>query len=361
MAGRRLIAGCGIAGALAVAAAAHAQVPLPSPADPGRVEQRAAPPPARSRVPELPRVEGAPSEVPEALKGARVALKEVRIDGATAIPNERLQRVARRYVGREITGAEIFELARELTALYREEGYLLSFVVVPPQSLADGRLVLRAVEGYIDNVVVLGDPGLRETLAGLGEKIRASRPLKASVLERYLLIANDLAGVQLRSILAPSATPGAADLTFVATVKKAEGFLSLDDYGSKYLGPGQLSVGAAANRLAGNDQLHFTGVTTGNGELKYGQLAYGRVVNREGLKLGASVSQARTKPGDALEPFDVRGQADTVSLSTAYPLVRMRNRSLLGRAVFDARNIDTDILGARFTEDRIRALRFGLT
>src|SRR6185436_2342371 len=168
--------------------------------------------------------------------------------------------------GREITGAQIFELANKLTVLYRNEGYLLSQVIVPPQSLSGGRLTLRAVEGH-ENV--------RATLVALGERIKASRPLHSSALERYLLIANDLAGVQLRSVLTPSQTTGAADLTLIATLKRVEGYLSLDNYGSKYLGPGQLNASVAANRLIGNDQLRFSGTTTGsNDELNYGQIAY---------------------------------------------------------------------------------------
>lgn len=340
---------------------ALAQVPLPSPADPGRIERRVIPPSVPERKLDVPAFK-APAEVaPEVLQPV-VTLKEVRIEGATAIPLARLQAQANRYVGREITGRDMLELALSLTALYRSEGYILSQVILPPQSLSGGILTLRVIEGYIANVRVEGDPAVKHSLVKLGEKIQASRPLRANVLERYLLIANDLPGVQVRSILTPSQTVGAADLTLVASVRKGEGFVSLDNYGSKYLGPGQLSVGAAGNQLLGiNDQLRFVGLSTGNSELAYGQLSYSQVVNTEGLKLGASVSTARTKPGDILEPFDVRGRAQTVSTSAGYPLWRTRNDSLLGRAVFDARNVDTDILGTRVIEDRIRALRLGLT
>jgi hemolysin activation/secretion protein len=85
------------------------------------------------------------------------------------------------------------------------------------------------------------------------------------------------------------------------------------------------------------------------------------VVNSEGLKLGASASQARTRPGYILEPAEVRGEADTISFSAVHPLLRTRNESLLGRAVLDLRNITTDILGTRFIQDKVRVLRLGAT
>ncbi|HEX6154825.1 MAG TPA: ShlB/FhaC/HecB family hemolysin secretion/activation protein [Burkholderiales bacterium] len=341
---------------------ALAQVPLPSPADPSRIEERAAPirpAPGRPEAPQIPRP--APAAVPEALKGVKLTLDEVNFEGATAIPAERLKAEAARYLGREITGAEIFELANKLTVLYRNEGYLLSQVIVPPQSLSGRRLTLRVIEGYIANVHVEGHQSVRPTLVALGERIKASRPLHSGVLERYLLIANDLAGVQLRSVLTPSQATGAADLTLIATLKRVEGYVSLDNYGSKYLGPGQLNASVAANRLIGNDQLRFSGTTTGNDELNYGQIAYSNVLSAEGLRLLLSASQASTRPGFVLEPFEVRGRAETYIVSAGYPLWRTRNGSVLGRAVFDARNTESDVLGVRVIEDRVQALRLGLT
>jgi hemolysin activation/secretion protein len=361
-AGRSVAAtACAVVAAF-VTEAALAQVPLPPSIDPGRVDERATPP--RKPAPRPPTPEtGTPTPVlPDSLKAVRVRLKEVSIEGSSKLVDQAWA-LANRYVGREITAAEILELGRELTALYRNAGYILSQVIVPSQTLSDGRLALRVVEGYIANVRVEGDTAVAGKLAALGEKIKASRPLKAGDLERYLLIANDLPGVRVRAVLSPSqAGVGAADLTLVATVKKVEGFLSIDNYGSKYLGPWQIGIGAGTNQVFGaNDQLRFVGVTTGNSELAYGQLSYNQIVNAEGLKLGASVSQARTRPGDALQSAEIRGEADTVSFMAAYPLLRTRNDSLLARAAYDLRNITTDIGGARFNEDRLRVVRLGMT
>lgn len=349
--------------ALVVPLLAFAQAPLPSPADPGRIEERISPQRPTERTPELPQLRGVPPpRESEDLRAVRFMLKEVNIEGATAIPVERLQAHVQRYIGREVTGANVFAMANQLTVYYRSEGYILSQVIVPPQSFSDGRLTLRAVEGYIANVRVEGDPTLAGQLAELGERIKASRPLRGNVLERYLLLANDLAGMQLRSVLSPSQTVGAADLTLIASVRRVEGFASLDNYGSKYLGPGQLSVGVTGNHLIGTgDQLRFVGVGTGSDEMRYGQLAYNRVVTTEGLKLGGTFSRTLTRPGDSLEASDIRGRADIYTLFAAYPLWRTANGSVLTRAVYDHRDIDTDILGTRVFEDRIRALRLGVT
>lgn len=341
--------------------------PVPSTIDPGRLRERFDFQPEPGRTLEQPETKKAPREVlPDSMKSIRVTLKTVRIESATVLPAGVLQARADSYTGREISGSDIQDLASSLTAMYRNAGYILSLVVVPPQSLEDGTLTLHVVEGYIDRVSVQAEEGVsahvRARLAEVGEKIRASRPVEAGVLERYLLIANDFPGVGLRSVLAPSQAPGAADLTLVASIKKVEGFASLDNYGSRYLGPNQISAGVIGNQLLGvNDQWRFIGVGSGNSRMAFGQLSYSQVLNAEGLKLSAAVSSARTQPGDVLRLFDVRGNADTVSLGVSYPLLRTRNQSLSARAVYDHSDVHTDVLGTRVIEDRIRALRLGLS
>lgn len=351
---------------LVIPAVASAQQ-APSTIDPGRLRERFdfQPEPAPAAPPTQVRSDSA-EPLPDSLKSIRVTLKEIRIESATALPGNVLQARADSYTGREITGGDILELASSLTAMYRNAGYILSLVVVPPQSLADGTLTLRVVEGYIDRVNVQAGPGVsafvQEELRRIGEKIQASRPIEGRVLERYLLIANDFPGIELRSVLAPSQAPGAADLTLVASMKRVEGFASIDNYGSKYLGPDQLTLSVAGNQLLGvNDQWRFVGVGSGNSKMAYAQLSYSQVVTIEGLRLSAAVSQARTQPGDILTPFEVRGNADTVSLGAAYPLLRTRNESLIARAAYDHSDVQTEILGTRVIEDRIRALRLGLS
>lgn len=351
---------------IAAPAVSMAQQPPPT-IDPGRLRERFDFQPEATPAPAPAQLRSEPAEpMPDSLKSIRVTLQRIQIESATVLPGNVLQARADRYTGREITGSDILELASSLTAMYRNAGYILSLVVVPPQSLSDGTLTLRVIEGYIDRVNVQTaegvNPRIAQKLALIGERITASRPIKSAVLEHYLLLANDLPGVELRSVLSPSKAPGAADLTLVASIKRLEGFAAIDNYGSKYLGPGQVTLAVTGNQLLGvNDQWRFVGVSTGNSEMSYAQLSYSQVVTTEGLKLSASASRARTQPGDVLTPFDVRGNADTLSLSASYPLLRTRNESVTARAVYDHSDVHTNVLGTRVIEDRIRALRLGIS
>ena len=343
-----------------------AQPTLPPSTDPSRVQQRfdTVPTPA-DNPPTLPEIRGAQTEAPSDL-GASVTftLHEIRLEGDSVLPLDPWREYSKQYIGRSVNGNDIFELARRLTSLYRDDGYILSQVIVPTQSLADGVLTLRVVEGYIAEVHIDGDPVAHDMLEKIGARIKASRPLRARDLERYLLLGNDLPGVSLRSVLTPSLTPGAADLTLIAQLRKVEGnaLPTLDNYGSRYLGPNQLSAWTTINQVFnGNDELQANAMSADNSELGYWKLGYGRVVNVEGLRIDANVSRARTRPGQSLEEFEVRGRADAVSLSLSYPLLRRSSHNLRMRLAYDHRDVETDVLGELVIEDRIRALRLGTT
>ena len=112
-----------------------------------------------------------------------------------------------------MTLADIYKIVDSLTARYRNDGYILSQVVVPAQSVEHGVIRLQAIEGYIADVRVEGgDADLRARVGRYGEKIRAIRPLTAAALERYVLLLNDLPGVRVHAVLAPASTPGASEL-----------------------------------------------------------------------------------------------------------------------------------------------------
>ena len=95
-------------------------------------------------------------------------------------------------------------IAARITARYSEDGYLLSKAVVPAQEVELGVLRIRVIEGHLENIIfegrVDGPTALLETYA---RKITESQPLRSDVLERYILLMNDLPGLSAERRLVP--------------------------------------------------------------------------------------------------------------------------------------------------------------
>jgi len=358
---------------LSVTADAHAQLNAQTrSASPGRVEEQIQPGAVfEPRV--MPRVEvreGAVAEAPAGSDKIKLTLKRLNIEGASVYSEEELGKVFADKIGQNITLADVYGIAAELTRKYRNDGYILTQVVVPPQTIDGGTVKLVVVEGYINNVEVRGEGNyvndavsLADTYAGL---VRAgSTALNVKQLERTLLMINDIPGVSARGILSPSeTTPGAADLLIVVQRDIFEGQVSLDNYGSRFLGPVQFGASGVLQGLLGLNE-RFTGQTVYapgddfKDELSYFSLGYDMPIGDFGTALNVLGSYTNTEPGYTLERFDVDGDSRFVSVGLSHPFVRTRNFNVTGRTSFDWRNVDTDNNIEADRKDHIRALRVG--
>ena len=227
-------------------------------ADPGRFQQQML---KEEAVPDvMPRMEVENllrQKVPANAENVRFTLKTVQVEGATAYSDQELSSLYADKVGSEISLADVYTIAAEMTNKFRNTGYILTQVVVPPQTIQGGAVNLKVVEGYIDQVVVEGAGTEREnkTVREYAGHIRTGKALNVRELERYLLLINDLPGVEARSVLSPSRNKaGAADLRIIVSRDPYDAILSLDNYGSRFLGPLQASAAGSLNSFFGLDE-----------------------------------------------------------------------------------------------------------
>lgn len=346
-----------IAAALA-ASAASAQVS--GPADPGRVEERFERPQTPESTPPI--IIPAPEAAFSAAQAAqtRFILTGVLVEGATVYPAGEFEALYRGMLGREVSLLDVQELRDAISAKYRADGYLLSQAIIPPQELSDGIVRITVIEGYIADVKVEGDvPDSRNLIRRMAEKIGRSRPARLADLERYVLLIDDLPGLEASTVLRPSPDmPGAADLIVVVRRTAFGGFAAADNRGSVAIGPGQLSAGLEANSLLGLNEQTFVQIAMAEQteELKYLLVRHDEVLNTEGLRLSASGSASRTRSGGALAALDPLGKSEVYRLRLSQPLIRSRSRTLTVTAGLNYLNSTTELLGAPFSEDRVRFL-----
>ena len=181
---------------------------VPTSVEPGQIEKNLSSP-MKQNVPSLvPKLRAAPKPAavaPDGAKDMTFVLKELAVEGSSVYSKGELLEAVKGKVGQEISVAELFDIASTLTARYRNDGYLLSTVVVPPQKIGSGKVVLKAVEGYLDRIVVEGvTSNQKTTILSYLNKVIEQRPLKSKNLERYLLLVDDLSGLSLKTFMKPS-------------------------------------------------------------------------------------------------------------------------------------------------------------
>lgn len=335
-----------VSGLLLTPISAHAQVQAPRvpQVDPGRVDQRLRerrdlPPVSPVEVPQLPQQEAGPET------NLSVTLREVRFEGATSVPIETLDAIAQPYLDREMPLSGVFQLAEAVTAEYRRRGFVLSRAVVSPQRIENGVLTVQVLEGYIAGVTIEGDAGgYRPFLEQYTAPVTASRPTDGRVLSRGLLLARDLKGIDIRSVITPSTTlPAAADLNLVVERRPVEAFYAVDNRGSRWLGPVQFYGGVTFNDGLGLGERISAAVVVApeDRELGFVSLDYDQPLGGSGLRFNGFFSYTLTEPGEELSVLGIEGQSTTAGFGIEYPFIRSRELNVVGRTLFTVRNAES--------------------
>lgn len=294
-------------------------------------------------------------------------LHAVQVDDTSVYPAGTFDSLFASKIGKKTTLAELRGVVREITTRYRKDGYVLSQAVIPSQSLEGGVLHIRVVEGFVDKVIVnIDNPKVdrRGLVEAYGKKISELRPLSTAKLERYMLLVNDLPGLKAKATLRPSTTTfGAADLVIDVTSKQIGASFTSDNRGNKYIGPWQEQATVTENSLLGlGERTTIRGINTiPTSELHFFDIQHEEQVGSEGTRVIGRAAFTRTRPGDTLKPLDLSGLSDDYSISVVHPVIRSRAENLNVTGMFEARNGVNDAFGNMVSNDRIRALRGGLT
>lgn len=339
-------------------------------ADPGRLQDRlideVTPTPQIS-----PRVQVQETQllgVPPGAENINLTLRSVTFDGVSVYSQSTLERLYADKLGQVITLADVYGIANDVVLKYRNDGYVLAQVVIPPQTIDDGNVRIQVVEGFIDNIIIQAPEGesgdavnlIRKYAARMGE----ADAIHINQLERGLLLINDLPGIEARSILSPSpTTPGAAELLIIVSRDAFDALVFIDNYGSRFLGPVQMGTSATYNGLFSyNDSITATlvGAPDDGWELAFGSLRYAIPVWKYGTVLSFMGSQTRTDPGFTLKQFDVNGYSSLYSVRMDHPFIRSRNTNLRAHLQFDWRDVKSTNNIVATNEDNLRIARGGM-
>jgi hemolysin activation/secretion protein len=353
----------GIAGFLATSAA-RAQVAIPPGLEPGQIQRglHELKLPERSALQVLP---PAPQQVvPPDAANVKFVLRGVRIEGVSVYPVGELTKAFR--IGQEISVAQVFQIANELTARYRRDGYMLSQVLVPAQDVTEGQLSLLAVEGFVDGIQLRGNVAADDRLlAKYAQALKAARPLTATALERYLLLINDLAQVRARGTLVPSAhTQGAADLVVDVAREYTSVALATSNRSSRSLGTKRVNFDFGSYGLIGEwDHVGLHAGSSLDDKLTYAGLDYGSAFGAHGLQWSVGATGVRARPGRAanLQTDDLETKSLSGQLEVRAPLLRTRAQNLYLRAALTSFDGQSEFAAAALSDDAIRALRLGLS
>jgi hemolysin activation/secretion protein len=301
------------------------------------------------------------SAVPRAVDEVHFKLSAIKIVGAVTIPASEFRPFYAGLIGRDITLGDILDVADKIEAVYRAHGYLLVRAYVPPQRVRDGVFTINIVEGYLGGVTVQG--GDRATQRDIRAYLRPAtlaHPPTLAMLERGLLLTNDIPGVTASGILRPSPDrPGASDLVVDIAETPITGGIAVDDRGSRFSGIWTLQGDVEFNSIFGADQLSAN-VTSSPSSLEQiaGTVRYRRAIGNDGLVGTLVATVTHGQPGSTLSAFHVLTDSWAAGGRLTYPVIRSRAETLILDGGFTAQDARVDVAGP-VSHDQWRVLDLG--
>ncbi|MFC4294753.1 ShlB/FhaC/HecB family hemolysin secretion/activation protein [Novosphingobium tardum] len=288
--------------------------------------------------------------------GIKLTLRSVTFAGADQVPGVDLSGSYREFVGREMPVAVICEIRDRAATTLRQAGYLAA-VQVPPQTIESGDVKLDLLLARMTKVQIKGDAGASEgLLLRYVEKLKQDPVFNTNRAERYLLLARDIPGLDVRLALRPvDGAPG--EVVGEVTVQRTPFYadFTVQNLGSKAIGRWSGLARAQATGLTGLGDATTVSVfsTSDFDEQIVLQAGHEMRVGSEGLTLRGDFTYGWTRPSLTSGP-PIESRTLVASGEAAYPFVRAQTRNVTGAVGFDLIDQNVDFGGIALNQDHLR-------
>lgn len=325
--------------------------------------QRVAQQIAEDRAKEDSKVEGQATGQEEAPESAvKFVLNDIKIDGSEVLTKEEISGITSPYSGQEVTLQNLYDIVNALNDLYQQKGYLTCRAYLPPQTIKNGVVEIKIIEGKTGNVHIAGNETTREDyIAG---RIGLERGSISNIndLNDDLLLFNATNDVQLRITMHAGEEPGTTDYV-IAAYEPQKNYINVyvDNAGSESSGEWREGLFWTDRSLSGRrDMLTMSGMRS-DGTKSFSAM-YSVPVGRSGTKLGLSYSTNSVHITDGeLEDLDIKGHSNAYGVSLIQPLVVTENLRTEATLDYGYQNSQTDFLGIHWVDDTVKSYTAGFS
>jgi hemolysin activation/secretion protein len=299
-----------------------------------------------------------PGEVPN----IPITVHRVELFGATLF-NADVQPFLFGLIGPATPLTQLDKTREDILQYYRSRGYALTSVAL---AIDRGTGVVRytVTEGHIAAVKLDGDIGpAGSTVLRFLRHLTEYPVIDTLTLERWLLLAQDVPGVAMSTVLEPSKDdPGALTLVAQVSLKHVSGLASLDNRAFDLTGPIEFLGIVDLNSLTSwGDKTEFAFFQAFPNSQNFGQISSEWFIGASGLKLKIYGGAGVNLPTGSLAALKYNGWTDIFGTQMTYPVIRSRKQNLNLYISLDA--LESTVYAgdpsAQSSADEVRAVRVG--
>ena len=296
---------------------------------------------------------------PLAENPAALTVTSVTLRGLESVPATELAPAYAAFLNRPDGDAGDLCKIRDAVAEALFDRGLLVRVEIPAQTIDGGAVTLEVIEARIANVTLRGDPGpAAPALERYAARLRGMAPFDIARVQRYILLASDVPGMQVRASVRPSTSGerGAVDLDLHVVRDEEEAIVNAQNLQARATGRwgflGRYDLNARSRygerttlvfyRTIKNEQWVAQGLT----EARFGS---------EGLVVRGGLAYGESHPGGSLKGLGLKSESLIGSVEAAYPLVRSRRKNIWLAGGVEVIDQTTSLGGAaKLIDDELR-------
>jgi len=257
-------------------------------------------------------------------------LKEIRTDVSSVLLEEEIDELKGPYLNQDVTLKDLYALTEKINRKYEEKGYITCRAVLPPQTIHEGVVEIRLVEGKTGNIAVEGNRHTRDSY------IKNRLPLKPGTisgtreLTKALQRFNGTNDTQLHIVLQAGKEPGTTDYVILVGEPERNQTVSLYMDNAGYKTTGELREGIFYNyrSLTGRRDNLGLSYLRSRGSDAFGA-SYSIPLGRKGTRLDLSYNSNSTEiVKGGLEDLNVKGHGYSAGATLRQPILIDENKRM---------------------------------
>ncbi len=280
-----------------------------------------------------------PIDTPEASKpptkkgGVNVFVRAFKFKGNTQFSHEQLEHVLAPYLNQKLTFNQMRTATRTIETFYRDAGWLAR-AGLPKQDVTEGVITIKIIEARFAGAQIKD----RSTATRINPDVIAKivndvSPLNQRVniqaLERSILIADDLPGVNVSGALSAGERPAETALQLsLSDESLVSGGVGINNHGSRSTGSTRRWASLNLNSPSKRGDLLTSYLIRSRGS-DYIQLGYSLPAALPGLRVGAKVAYMDYElVSREFAALDAKGDFKSFGINASYPLIRSHQQNL---------------------------------
>jgi len=296
----------------------------------------------------------------QALGSATIEIRQVEFAGNTQFTSEQLASLIAMKAGDKYSLSDFKGWTDRISEHYQKAGFPFASAFLPQQKIEAGVLKIEVIEGRYGKVSSTGD-FLAEQAAPFLENLAPGQLIEARLLERTMLIIDDLPMIDVSPLVKPGQTYGTGDLVVqIKRLAENGGEVGLDNLGSRYTGQYRARLNHNLYSLwRFGDEIRLK-LLASDKDLLLGSADYEMPLNGQGLRWQIGVARTSYQLAREYASLDAVGLAEVLSTRVGYPIARTQAHNLSVSLGLMSKHLKDEV-GLTSTVNRKRTLAVPLT